>query len=180
MDKEEIINKIQEAKRATIKETGSYKYNFAYEEVISIIEENVENEEKSPYEFEDDEKVVKLNSNGGTWVDKYRNIDWAEYNKRQGNIFRTEEEAFHEKDKREAIHKIKKYIYDRFGYDPTDWFGLENKKYFITYDFLSNKFEWTTYYYCYVYSPIGHLKTRDQAQEIIDNFEEELKIIFNI
>ena len=51
MDKEEIINKIQEAKRATIEDTGSYKYNFAYEEAVSIIEENVENEEEHNFKL---------------------------------------------------------------------------------------------------------------------------------
>ena len=136
-------------------------------------------EEKSPYEFEDDEKVVKLNSNGGTWVDKYRNIDWAEHNKKQGSIFRTKEQAEHERDKRKAIFKIKKYIYDNFGYDPTGWDSIKYKS-FIICSLPESKFYSSPCYEQKYYSPIGYLKTKDQAQEIIDNFEDELKIIFDI
>ena len=152
---------------------------------IEISEETANNlkekfSEKSPYQFNNLKETYILNGKGGV-DNSYKYID--SYQKgaiKQGNVFRTKEKAEHERDKREAIFKIKKYIYDNFGYDPTDWAGLEDKKYFITYDILSNKFEWTTYFYCNVYSPIGYLKTEEQAQEIIDNFEDELKIIFDI
>ena len=52
MDKEEIINKIQEAKERTREQMGAFKHDFAYDHAISIIEENVENEEEHNHDFE--------------------------------------------------------------------------------------------------------------------------------
>ena len=100
----------------------------------------------------------------------------------QGNVFRTKEEAEHERDKREAIFKIKKYIYDNFGYDPTDWADWEDDTYKIEISYEYELYEFD--FYCRnsskSYSPIGYLKTEDQAQEIIDKFEDELRIIFDV
>jgi len=41
-----LIEKIEEAKEATQKETGSFKYDFAYEECISIIKNERPTEEE--------------------------------------------------------------------------------------------------------------------------------------
>ncbi len=51
MDKEEIINKIQEAKERTREQMGAFKHDFAYDHAISIIEENVENEEEHNFKL---------------------------------------------------------------------------------------------------------------------------------
>ena len=138
-------------------------------------------EKKSPYEFKNGDEYYMLTANGKTSKHYWDNYTIEKWGVTLGKIFRTREEAEHERDKREAIFKIKKYIYDNFGYDPTDWFEWEAGKtnYFITFSYYHNCFCWN----CHIdkhYSPIGYLKTEDQAQEIIDNFEDELKIIFNI
>ena len=139
-------------------------------------------EEKSPYEFDNMNKTYILNGKGG--VDNaYRYIDSYQNGAiKQGNVFRTREEAGHERDRRKAIHKIKKYIYDNFGYDPTDWADWENfvSKYVVSYDNDEKEFAFDCYYNFRYYSPIGYLKTKEQGKVIIDNFEDELKIIFNI
>ena len=139
-------------------------------------------EKKSPYEFNNLKETYILNGKGRV-VNSYKYID--SYQKgaiKQGNVFRTKKEAEHERDKREAIFKIKKYIYENFGYDPTDWADWENfvSKYVVSYDNDEKEFAFDCYYNFRYYSPIGYLKTIYQAEEIIDNFEDELKIIFDI
>ena len=158
---------------------------------IEISEETANNlkekfSEKSPYEFDWDEKVTVVNEAGGTYSRKYKDIDWQSAKAAQGNIFHTKQEAQHESNKRKAIFKIKKYIYDRFGYDPTGWADWEddkNKIYITRWcrtDIDDGVFSYSVSKQLKCYSPIGYLKTEDQAQEIIDNFEDELKIIFDI
>ena len=132
--------------------------------------------DKSPYDFEHNEPCYLLYNNG--------EIIETEFSKRydivnQDNFFKTRQEAEHERDKREAIFKIKKYIYDNFGYDPTDWDSIKYKS-FIICSLPESKFYSSPCYEQKYYSPIGYLKTEEQAQEIIDNFEDELKIIFDI
>ena len=153
---------------------------------IEISEETANNlkekfSDKSPYEFNNLKETYILNGEGGVY-NSYEYVDSYQRGAiKQGNVFRTKEKAEHERDKRKAIFKIKKYIYANFGYDPTDWFEWEAGKtnYFITFSYYHNCFCWN----CHIdkhYSPIGYLKTEDQAQEIIDNFEDKLKIIFDI
>ena len=153
---------------------------------IEISEETANNlkekfSEKSPYQFNNLKETYILNGKGkvvnsSAYVDSYQRGAI-----KQGNVFRTKEKAIHERDKRKAIHKIKKYIYDNFGYDPTDWADwsdLDEKKHIIILD--SYQILDTRWLHLKYYSPIGYLKTEDQAQEIIDNFEDKLKIIFDI
>ena len=160
-------------------------------EKIEISEETANNlkekfSEKSPYEFNNLKETYILNGEGKV-VNSYKYID--SYQKgaiKQGNIFRTREEAQHESNKRKAIFKIKKYIYDNFGYDPTDWadWSDDKSKIYITRwcstDIYDVMFSYSVSKQLKCYSPIGYLKTEDQAQEIIKEFEKELKIIFNI
>ena len=137
--------------------------------------------EKSPYEFEKYDKIYWLSADGFVVTRKTGYIDKFESELKQGNIFRTKEKAIHERDKRKAIFKIKKYIYDNFGYDPTDWVDGDDKYILMWHDNgWKKKFEIESFYNWKPCSPIGYLKTEDQAQEIIDNFEDELKIIFDI
>jgi len=42
---EDLIKGIEKLKRETIEETGAYKYNFAYEEVIELIKKYISKNE---------------------------------------------------------------------------------------------------------------------------------------
>ena len=154
---------------------------------IEISEETANNlkekfSEKSPYEFEESEQVWFLRSDCWLIKDFYSYIKKDNRRTTQGNIFRTKEKAEHERDKREAIFKIKKYIYDNFGYCPTDWADWNggNYKYYIMYrgDYDVFSYEMTNRYKRPTL--IGYLKTEEQAEEIINNFKDELRIIFSI
>ena len=142
--------------------------------------------EKSPYEFNNLKETYILNGKGkvvnsSAYIDSYQRGAI-----KQGNVFRTKKAAEHERDRRKAIHKIKKYIYDNFGYDPTDWadWGDDKVKIYITRwcrtNICDGMFSYSISKQLKRYSPIGCLKTEDQAQEIIDNFEDDLRIIFSI
>ena len=139
-------------------------------------------EKKSPYEFKNGDEYYILTASGKTSKHYWDNYTIEKWGVTLGKIFRTKKEAEHERDKREAIFKIKKYIYDNFGYDPTDWADWEDtyrRKYQIVYDCNINRFE-NIGGFNRVYSPIGYLKTKEQGKVIIDNFEDELRIIFSI
>ena len=154
---------------------------------IEISEETADNlkkkfSEKSPYELEKGDYYYTIKEYGDVGKRLYENDSYDKEAIKQGNVFRTKEKVEHERDKREAIFKIKKYIYDNFGYDPTDWADFndfDENKFNIYYNSEGN-FDYWLKYYSKEYSPIGYLKTEEQAQEIIDNFEDELKIIFDI
>lgn len=97
-----------------------------------------------------------------------------------GNIFQTKEEAEKELAKRKAIVTIKRYISDTFGVFEPDWSDKDQNKYWILYNHQDNKFtiDWFKYYdNC---SPIWYLSCQKHTREIIEKFDTELGIIFDI
>ena len=139
--------------------------------------------DKKIYNIKEGDECYRLSATGVVGGFTYRKKRTTKTELSQGNLFMTKKAAEHERDKREAIFKIKKYIYDHFGYNPTDWADwsdIDEKKYFIYYIPYVGAYSTKVCGRTKFYSPISYLKTKDQAQEIIDNFEDELKIIFNI
>ena len=138
--------------------------------------------DKKIYNIKEGDECYRLSATGVVGGFTYRKKRTTKTELSQGNLFMTKKAAEHERDKRKAIFKIKKYIYDNFGYDPTDWADWEDDTYKIEISYEYELYEFDFYYRnsSKSYSPIGYLKTEDQAQEIIKEFEKELKTIFNI
>ena len=96
------------------------------------------------------------------------------------NVFKTRNEAQKAYNKAVAIEKIKRRLLQLQG----DWkpdFNDDSSKYTICYNYIVNSFtdeEWQRFkHYCVL---IPYLKNKEIAETIINEFNEELKLIFDI
>lgn len=96
------------------------------------------------------------------------------------NAYRTEKEADNAYNKAVAIEKIKRRLLELQG----DWkpdFNDDSNKYTICYNYIINSFtdeEWQRFkHYCVL---IPYMENKEIALTIINEFHEELKLIFEI
>lgn len=97
------------------------------------------------------------------------------------NMFLSAEEAQKELEKRNAIQRIKKYCWENnIELADTDFSNnINNKKFFIYYNIVNKKFFSDSFVYSICYN-IFLFKNKSDAQKVIENCEDDLKIIFNI
>ena len=95
------------------------------------------------------------------------------------NVYRTEEEADRAYNEAVAVEKIKRRIVELQG----DWkpdFNDYSRKYTICYNYIVNSFtdeEWQRFkHYCV----LPYMENKEIALTIINEFHEELKLIFEI
>lgn len=96
----------------------------------------------------------------------------------QGNIFRTREEAEQERDRRSALQRIRKYIYENDLEFTPDW-NTPSKKYYIYYNYDNNEFYvdwWTTN----DVNSLFYFKSSKHTNQVINNCKDDLKVVFNI
>lgn len=93
-----------------------------------------------------------------------------------GSGFFTEEEAEKELAKRRAIQKIKDYIKENGMYWEPDWNNNGNEKYFFIYH--SGETQIHNCFSIKYYSPIGYLKSRGDAEKVLEDNKEDLLLIF--
>lgn len=96
------------------------------------------------------------------------------------NAFETKQEAEKELEKKKAIVTIKRYISNTFGVFEPDWSDENISKYLLIYDYTNAKMSYICSYVCMNYSPIWHLSCVEHLQEIIEKFDTELRLIFDI
>lgn len=96
----------------------------------------------------------------------------------QGNCFLTKPEAEKELKKRQAIQKIRKYIHD----EGMEWeFDPEKDNWLVLYvDDTKRPFQAFKSAVTRGYNFINHLESESHAKKIIDNFPDELKLIFDV
>ena len=97
----------------------------------------------------------------------------------QGGLFRTKQEAEQERDKRQAKHNIKKYIIENgLEFEP-NWGEGGEKKYVIYYDYTYKKFIINCHFESKYFQPF-FFKSREDAQQVIDNCEKDLLVLGGI
>jgi hypothetical protein len=146
-------------------------------EYTPVVKETVE-DNRHPWRYwypEGDEMHYYINNMWG--IDKCRlyAINSAEY----WNCFRTQEEAEKELAKRKAIVTIKRYISDTFGVFEPDW-SDNQEKWFLAYDHYKNCFDCDLNFTYQYYLPIWYLSCEKHALKIIEKFDAELRLIFDI
>ena len=95
------------------------------------------------------------------------------------NVYKTEEEADKAYNKAVAVEKIKRRIVELQG----DWkpdFNDDSSKYIIFYNYNNTRFESSIHSKVKFSSLIPYIKTRDITETIINEMEDELKLIFDI
>lgn len=95
------------------------------------------------------------------------------------NVYRTEKEADNAYNKDVALEKIKRRLLELQG----DWkpnFNFDFSKYIIFYNHNNTRFESSIHGKLKFSSSIPYIKTRDITETIINEMEDELKLIFDI
>ena len=96
------------------------------------------------------------------------------------NVYRTEKEANKEYNKAVAVEKIKRRLLELQGDWKPDFDDNYYSKYTIRYDHRDNSFVhdgWKRVKYCML---IPYMENKETALTIINEFNEELKLIFDI
>jgi hypothetical protein len=130
------------------------------------------------------DKYHYLEADGFVNNNRYFDKDDDRFRKERGNVYETDEEALRENKIDQAIWKIRKYCDEKWKYDPQaewmDWRDLAENKYCISYNYRKEEFVYE--YTCKVKrdKEIGYFKQQQHTQEIIEEFESELRLIFDI
>ena len=90
----------------------------------------------------------------------------------------TEKEAKAELERRRAIVRVKKFMWENNIKNKEFKWGEHN--YAIFYNNLDKIFYIEYYEFCYTINDLWFLKTYEDCEKIIDNCEEDLKIIYNV
>jgi hypothetical protein len=96
------------------------------------------------------------------------------------DVFKTPREAEQYRQKLEALAKIKHYIAENFEPWEPDWKDKSEGKYHIYFNHLNDRFDWQWADHLQRVTLLPYFKTNDEAEEIINKFEEELRIIFEV
>lgn len=162
---EELIQTIEEAVEKKPVETlkpGMNKIHF-------IIHQNLVHEQRNIIKIHGDS--TEYYGNGMGAVDDFFNV---------GDTFTTEKAAEKELKKRKAIMRVREYIANEFGVFGPDWGTPFEDRHVVIYDIIEKSFECGEIMIIYIPSPIGHLRTQEDAQKVIDNCEDDLKIIWDV
>lgn len=136
--------------------------------------EKIENKERTIFDLKKWDKFYYITGSGdinNLWywnlsLDKYRNTL---------NIFLTEEEAENELERRKAIQRVKKFMWE---------YWIENVEFKscnvcrIFYDENKGFWVWWAEYDCW--DILWFFETEYDCQKIINNCEDDLKIIYNV
>ena len=125
------------------------------------------------------EKYFYIYSNGivGTEKKSHNQMDndiWE-----LGNYYRTVEEANKEIEKRKAIMRIRRYAAEKWGEFVPNWSDHNQVKFHIYYDHKKQNFNKNSNHYIQNKSFI-YFEDIEHIEEVIKNFESDLKLIFNL
>ena len=96
------------------------------------------------------------------------------------NVFKTQNEAQKAYDKDVAIEKIKRRLLELQGDWKPDWKDENEKKYYIFYEHENRNFKPVYWVITQYNTSIYCMKDLKIAETIIEEMEDELKLIFNI
>jgi hypothetical protein len=116
----------------------------------------------------------------GTGKKLYYQQKMDKFNLAIGNMFETEADAAFYLKKLKALAKIKKYIADNFEPWEPNWDDSSEEKFFIYYLCSSESLDWSYTNVDREGLVLPYFKTSDEAIEVIDKFEPELRVIFGL
>lgn len=96
------------------------------------------------------------------------------------NAYRTEKEAQEAYNKAVALEKIKRRLLELQGDWKPDWTNEIAEKYYIQYDHCNKQFIPINWFSMQQDTAIPYTKSKDIALTIIEEMEDELKLIFDI
>ena len=145
--------------------------HFVFDEYFEDIESP-----KNIFDLQEWDKYYSLNSNWYVCLDNY-NSKFDKDVVENGNAFLIKQEAEKESERRKAIQRIKKYCWENdidIDYDEE----YNSRLFYIEVDW---EFEGQINFDSFppLYSPIWYF-SRENAEKILEKFQEELKIILDV
>lgn len=133
---------------------------------------------KNIFELEKWHKYFTLDDNWYVFEHRYYNDTWDKRYIESWNAFLTKEEATKEVERRKAIQRVRKFMYEN---------NIQNKEfkpyehnYIILYNALDKNFFMEYYEGFCVTNDLWFFKTYDDCKKIINNCLNDLKIIFEV
>lgn len=131
--------------------------------------------EKKPYEVEVPDDIDDY-----YYTDEYGKVDYLEgYNSsykknkyKRGLAFKTEEDAERYDKERILLFKLHKWAEEHNEGWTLNWKANE-PKYYVTYDYYGFSIKWS--YLCNNFIKLPYFKTKELAEQFIDEFGEEIK-----
>lgn len=130
------------------------------------------------YPFEDREEYWSVGVKGGINHLPWTGIEFDTKRYEQGHIFKTEQEAIRERDKRTLMIRFRQFRDKCNGDWKPNWINNQECKYFMGYLAESKSYEVA---YCErgdVFSSFGYFKNKDDCKRAIELFGDEIKRLF--
>lgn len=140
--------------------------------------ETLEQEEKTTdfeYPFEIGDTCFFINVVGEPVERKWSNHVYEENAYKQGHIFKTKQEVYKERDKRDLLMRFKQFRDNCNG----DWKPTINeKKYYIFFNFEEHKFKVDWFCQTGIFELLGTFKNEADAERAVELFGDEIKRLF--
>lgn len=134
--------------------------------------------EEFDYPFEEKEEYWSVGVKGGINHLPWTGIEFDTKRYEQGHIFKTEQEAIRERDKRTLMIRFRQFRDKCNGDWKPNWINNQEHKYFMGYLAESKSYEVA---YCErgdVFSSFGYFKNKDDCKRAIELFGDEIKRLF--
>ena len=131
--------------------------------------------EEFEYPFEEKEQYWLVQENGGIEQTLWNDMSYDKKRYNQGNIFKTEQEAVQERDKRAFLTRFRQFRDKCNGDWKPDWKDKVKAKYFIVFNHESSELLLKWYIDVQPFEGFGCFKNREDAIRAIELFGDEIK-----
>lgn len=137
-----------------------------------------EKAEKFEYPFEEKEDYWSVGVKGGINHLPWTGIEFDTKRYEQGHIFKTEQEAIRERDRRTLMTRFRQFRDKCNGDWKPDWINNQECKYFIGYLAESKNYEATSCAKRDLFILFGYFKNQDDCKRAIELFGDEIKRLY--
>lgn len=129
---------------------------------------------------EDNQKKQSKRGDGIWFIDTNGDIlnDDKVEEKYKPFCYPTEADCIKARDKILALYRIKDYAEEQWGEFIPDWNNHKQRKYFIYYDHVDNKYSIMDYAISQ-FANIFYIEKKEHCEKIIENFKDDLDILFD-
>ena len=138
----------------------------------------VEVKEEFEYPFEENESYWAVKDNGYVQRFKWDNECYDQPKYEQGHIFKTEQEAKRERDRRELLMRFKQFRDKCNGDWKPDFYDYVQEKYIIRFNYVSNELEPYISRSTEEFRLFGYFKNHKDCKRAIELFGDEIKRLF--
>lgn len=130
------------------------------------------------YPFNYTENCYLLSNNGVIVEDWWSSSGNDRNSYRQGNFFKTKEEAERERDRRDLLTRFRQFRDKRNGDWKPDFKDGWEDKYSIIFNYKSRELEIANSGYNDNFRPFGYFQSREDCERAIEIFGDEIKRLF--